>query len=64
MLARVLARALCLCPSVTSRCSVEMDGRNNLVFGVGGLLSTSRALYFKKMQVFTRIRALFCGPFF
>jgi len=47
MLARVLARALCLCPSVTSRCSVEMDGGNNLVFGVGtgGLLSTSRALY-------------------
>jgi len=34
--------ALCLfvrqsvCLSVTSRCSVETDGRNNVVFGTGG----------------------------
>jgi len=37
MLARVLAMALCvsvcLCLSVTSRCSIEMDGWIELVFG-------------------------------
>jgi len=32
MLAWVLAMALCL--SVTSRCSIEMDGRIQLVFGM------------------------------
>jgi len=32
MLARVLAMALCL--SVTSRCSVEMEGRIELIFGM------------------------------
>jgi len=34
MLARVLAMFLCLCLSVTSRCSVEVIGRIKLVFGM------------------------------
>ena len=34
MLARVPAMALCLCLSVTSRCSIEMDVQIELVFGV------------------------------
>jgi len=39
MLARVLAMALCLsaclCLSVTSRSSIETDGRIGMVFGIG-----------------------------
>ena len=34
MLARVLAMTLCPSVSVTSRCSIEMDGQIELVFGV------------------------------
>ena len=43
--------------SVTSRCFIETDGRNNLVFGMG-LLSTSPTLCFKEIQVSTKIRVL------
>jgi len=49
--------------SVTSRCSVETDGRNNLVFGVE-LLSTSPTLCFKEIQVSTKLRVLPSGTFF
>jgi len=34
MLARVLAMALCLSVSVTSRCSIEVVGRMELIFGM------------------------------
>jgi len=30
-----------VCLSVTSRCSVKTDGRNNLVFGLGGYFDLS-----------------------
>jgi len=36
--------------SVTSRCFIETDGRNNLVFGMGAS--------FKEIQVSTKIRVL------
>jgi len=65
MLARVLAMAPCpcLCLSVTSRCSIETDRRNNLVLA-WGLLSTSPTLYFMEIQVSTKIRVLPSGTFF
>ena len=43
--------------SVSSRCSIETDGRNNLVFGMG-LLSTSPTLCFKEIQVAAKITVL------
>ena len=49
--------------SVTSRCSVETDGRNNLVFGME-LLSTSPTLCFKEIQVSTKLRVPPSGTFF
>jgi len=61
LLAPVLA--LCLCLSVTSRCSVETDGRINLVL-TRGLLSTSPTLCFTQIQVSTKIRVLPSGTFF
>jgi len=60
MLARV-AMAQCLCLSVTSRCSVEMDGRIELVFGVYRLLSTYPSLCYKEIQVSTKINVLPSG---
>jgi len=65
MLVWVLAMALrpCLCPSVTSRCSVETGGQNSLVFGVG-LLLICPTLCFKESQVSTKIRVLSSGTFF
>ena len=46
MLARLLAMVLCpcpyLCPSATSRCSIETDGRNNLGFGMWASFDQSR----------------------
>ena len=53
MLARVLVMVLCLCQSVTSRCSIEVVGRIELaVFFDMGLLSTSPTLTlcFKEIQ--------------
>jgi len=41
MLAWALAMALCLCLSVTSRCSVETDGRIGLLFGMGASFDLS-----------------------
>jgi len=35
----------CLCPSVTSRCSVETDGRNNLGFGMGASIDQSYTVF-------------------
>ena len=43
--------------SVTSRCSIETDGRNNVVLA-RGLLSTSPTLCFKEIQVSAKIRVL------
>jgi len=40
MLARVLAMARCLRMSVTSRCSIEMDGRIELVFNMEAFIMT------------------------
>jgi len=55
MLARVLVMALCprLCPRlyVTSRCSVETGGWNNLGVLAWGLLSTYPTLCYKEIQV-------------
>jgi len=49
MLARALATALCLClcvcPSVTSRCSIETDGRSNLFFGMGAYFDQSYTVF-------------------
>jgi len=50
MLARVIATALYLAVSVTSRCSVERDGRIELVFGMG-LLLTYPTLYYNEIPV-------------
>jgi len=66
MLARVLSMAcvcVLVCLSVTSWCSIEMDGWNNLVFGMG-LLSTSPMLCFNEIQVSTKIMVLPSGTFF
>jgi len=54
MLARVLAMAPCPCQSVSvchSQCSIKRDERINLI-SAWGLLSTSRTLRFKAIQVF------------
>ena len=49
MLARVLDIALCpclcLCPSVTSRCSIETDGRSNLFFGTKASFEQSHTVF-------------------
>ena len=64
MIARVLAMALCLSVSlslylsVTSRCSVEVVGRIELVFGMEAFFPTSPTLCFKEIQVSTKIRVL------
>ena len=65
-LARVLAMALCLCLSVClSQVSVLSKGMNGLIWFLAcGLLSTSRMLLFKEIQVSTKIRVLSSGTFF
>ena len=67
MLARVLDIALCpclcLCPSVTSRCSIETDRRSNL-FLARRLLSSSPTQCFKEIQVSAKLRVLPAGTFF
>jgi len=63
MLARVLAMALCLCLSVTSRCSIKRDEQINLVLA-WDFLSTSPALCFKEIQLSTKISVLLSGTFF
>ena len=57
--------ALCprLCLSVTSRRSIETDGRNNLLLSIG-LLSTNPKLCFKEILISTKIKALPSGTFF
>jgi len=44
MLAQVLAMTLCLSVSVTSRCSIEMDGQIELVFGMYASFDISYAV--------------------
>ena len=51
-----------VCLSVTSRCSIETDGRNNLVFGKGASFDQSYTV-FKEIQVSTKIRVLPSGTF-
>jgi len=53
MLARVLAMARCLSVSVTSRCSIEMDGRIELVL-VCRFRSTYPTLCYTEIQVYTK----------
>ena len=48
---------LYLSVSVTSRCSIETDGRIDLVFGMMSSFDQSYAV-FKEVQVFTKIRVL------
>jgi len=55
-----IAMASCLCPSVSviSRCSIETDGRIELVFFASRLLSTSPTLWYKEIQLSTEIRVI------
>ena len=65
MLAPVLAVALCLCVrlSITSRwCSVETDGRIELVFSLD-TFSTYSTLRCKEIRVSRKIRVLPSGTF-
>ena len=55
--------SVCLCLSVTSWCSIKSNKRINLVFGIGSFFSTSPTLYFKEIQVSTKIRVLPSGTF-
>jgi len=55
-----MALCLCLCLSVTSRCYIETDGRDNLFFGMGGLLSTNLILL-EEIHISTKIRVLPSG---
>jgi len=68
MLARVLAwPGVCLsvCLSITSRCSVETDGRIELVFGMKASLDlTHTHTVFNKIQVTPKIRVLPSGTLF
>jgi len=57
-----IVMALCLCLSVTSRCSIEVVGRIELVFGVKS--STSPTLCFKEIRVSTKIKVLPSKIFF
>ena len=58
MLARVLAIARCL--SVTSRCSIKMDGRIELVFGTEASFDLSYSLLLRNSCIwaYTKIRVL------
>ena len=52
---------LSVCLSVTCRCSIEVDGRLELVFGtyvIRRLFWTYPTLCFKEIQVSTKIRVL------
>ena len=53
MLARVLAIALCpcLCLYVTSRCSIETDGRINLVVGKGVSFDQSYTVFYGHLGI-------------
>jgi len=48
-----LRPCLSVCLSVTSRCSIETDGRNNLFFDMG-IFSNSPTLCFNEIQVSTK----------
>jgi len=63
MVARVLAMTLCPCLSVTSRCSIETDGQDNLVFGMGASFDQSNTV-FKDIQLSPKIRVLPSGSLF
>jgi len=62
MLARV-AMALCLCLSVTSRCSIETDERIELVLA-WDLSSTYPTLCYKEIRISSKIRVLPSGNLF
>jgi len=56
MLAPVLAMALCLsvCLSVTSRCSVEMDRRIELVFGTEASFDLSYTTFSENSGIYKK----------
>ena len=54
----LVAMALCPCLSATSQCSIKRGERINFAFFARGLLSTSHTLWFKEIQVSTKIRVL------
>ena len=64
MLARVLAMALCLsvCLSVTSRCSVEVVGRIEMVFGMDAFFDQPYTVFYE-IRVSTKIGVLPSGTF-
>ena len=64
MLARVLAMALCpsVCLSVTSRCSVEVVGRIEMVFGMQASFDQPYTVFYE-IRVSTKIGVLPSGTF-
>jgi len=52
MLAGVLAMAQCLCLSVTSRCSIEVVGRIELVFGVEASFHQSYTVFWGNSHIY------------
>jgi len=64
MLAWVLPTAVCLsvCLSVTSRCSIEVVGRIELVFGMEAYFDQSYTVFYGKLCIY-KIRVLPAGTF-
>ena len=60
-----MARCLSVCLSITSRCSVETDGRIELVFGMKASLDlTHTHTVFNKIQITPKIRVFPSGTLF
>ena len=57
-IAVALCLSVCLSVSVTSRCSIKRNERINLFFLARRILSTSRTLCFKEIEISTKIRVL------
>jgi len=61
MQAWILAMARCLCPPITSQCSVKTAGRIELVFGMEASFDLFYDRCYNDIQISTKIRVLPSG---